>query len=257
MPLLFEDDVWSGLGDVSLPNKALYLLMWSKADRIGVFRWNLSEVRGLAGYDFHTTDLNALGDRVVSLGGGEFLLSRYLKTTVGRLSRRSTGHNRVWEMIHDRWGGPDEVGNEPFYAVWEDLGIRKHAPEVIEEYHGEAEGLPKFLAEHRALAREAEKAAVAPASWPVDIQHDFAYYCNFRLEFALRVISVDGCREWSWGPNDVTALIRTVNSWFHRKAMPSEISQALFSSAGGKYKNIRIPPSILRKEHQDAQRRSK
>jgi len=238
MATLYESNIWSELGDVSLHNKALYMILWSRADKAGVSPWNLDEIRAVAGHRFHTTDLQTLGDRVVELDSGDILLTRYLLTHNKRLSRKCPAHNPVFEAIHARWGEQNEDGTEPALAIWRDKGVSKFFPPIIDEYHGEGP-MPKWLADHIRHAEAAKKVKLPP-KWGEVLKRDVESYIDERVEMALAAKTYKACKETKWNVKLVEFLIRKVNDWL-KESTENQVSVCIANAIFGNHLNIYAP----------------
>lgn len=249
MATLYESNVWSALGDVSLHNKALYMILWSRADKIGVTPWNLDEIRAISGHRYHTTDLQSLGDRVVPLGSGELLMTRLLATTNGKLSRSCPAHKPVWAAIHSRWGEQREYGSEPFLEEWDRLGIKKYAPIIIDEYHGQGP-MPKWLADHLKQA-EAAKAVKIPAKWGEILKNDVQFYLQERVEMALAARTYKACKETKWNVKLAEFLIRKVNDWL-KESTENQVSVCIANAVFGNHMNIYAPKHTTKSSHRQA-----
>lgn len=244
----YEPDIWTELGDVSLTNKALYLMLWSKANDIGIAKWNLTEIRGLAGFDFHTSDLNSLGDRVKKISDSEVLLTRYLKLQWGRLSRKSPGQTNVWRLLHEKWGEQRKDFSEPFLDKWKEWGILEYAPKIVEEYHGDGHK-PDWLLEHQAALEKVRKVSNPPAKWPDAVKTEVVSYCEYREALAERQRSFSGCKEFRWDVSSWRATVASINSWVANKGLPSEICQSINNCIMGNYTSFWVPKSVKRKEY--------
>ena len=249
MATLYESNIWSDLGDVSFHNKALYMILWSRADKTGVTLWNLDEIRAISGHRFHTTDLGSLGDRVVKLNDRELLLSRLLATTNGKLSRTCPAHKPVWRAIHDRWGEQLPDGSEPFLGVWADLGIRKYAPVIIDEYHGEGP-MPKWLTTHLKSA-EMAKTVKIPAKWGQILKNDVEFYLQERVEMALAARTYKACKETKWTVKLAEFLIRKVNDWL-KDSTENQVSVCIANAIFGNHLNIYAPKHTTKSNHRSA-----
>lgn len=240
---IYERNVWAELGDVSFANKALYLLMWDRADRIGVVRWNTDEFRGLAGHEFRTSDLAPLGNRVVPLGDNEFLLSRYLKVMVGSLSRGSSGQKNTWDALHERWGKTRPDGTEPWLEEWRELKISRFAPDIVEEYHGEGPP-PPWLKEHWESAQEATPKGFMPAAWNEILKNDVIYYCEKRVEAAMKCRTKKGTKDTKWDVGSVKYLIVKIKGWLKQGCTQNQVSACISSANFSNNANIFTPKAF-------------
>jgi hypothetical protein len=253
MARLYEDKIWTVLGNIPITAKSLYLYLWSEANSIGIVPFDLGAFSRDCGIQFTMADIDALGNRVIPVNDNqELLLSRFMKISPKALSRKCSGHDKIWALIHARWGDTRENGSEPFIDAWEELGIRKWAPEIKEEYHGDGPK-PKWLKDHLARAEEAKKVKIPP-SWEPTLRNEVEYYLQFRYDFAVRVVSQSAMEDWDWRLSDAEKIINTANSWLKRGATQNQISETFFNAGSGKYKVVHPPKSLILHEQQKSSR---
>lgn len=242
----------SEMSDLSTVNKLVYIILITKANPIGIVNFNPVEIAALASVDkYHFSDLRVFGDRIVDLGGGEILLTRYLREQWGRLSRKCPPHKTVFNLLWQRWGTRLADGSEPFLAEWKRLGIAKYAPLIAGEYHGESEKLPDYLVE----AREATKDAIAktsiPSKWPEAVKSAAKAYFDFRDEKIMQCRGVSDSKEWTLTFQDAKQVIRLIQSWIDGGALPHAIDSAITNAVLGKFKGFfapKLPSKISKNE---------
>ena len=198
--LAYEEDVIKSLGEISGMHKLLYLTLWSRANEIGHIVVNMNEILGLTGIQYQRSDLDYFGNRVVVLDGMEVILSRYLITTIGTLSRKMRGQKKVWDLLWQRWGATKN-NILPFVEGWKKLGIGIYVPPFPDEYTGE-DNLPAWMVAYR---REAELSVAmdAPYTWPEKIASEFKRFVQYRANLLLEQTSRSEATKVRLHPNQV------------------------------------------------------
>lgn len=178
----YEEDIIAALGEISGMHKLLYVTLWSRANEIGIVHVNLDQILALTGIRYQEEDFNHFGNRLVRLNDKEFLLSRFLQTTIGTLSKGMRGQKKIWQMIELRWNATKDHP-QPFYDAWNKLGIGFFAPPLPDEYIGE-DNLPPRLVKYRndlLLAGSVD----TPCGWPERVAKEFKSFIDHRIAISM------------------------------------------------------------------------
>lgn len=231
----FEPNVISSLGDISAMHKLLYVTLWSRADPVGVVQINLPEISAVAGYTYRMEDLTHFGDRLVELNPSEYLLSRYLKITVGTFSTTSRGQSKVWEQLEKRWGATKQ-NLCPFIDAWKILGIAIHAPDAPDDYTGEA-NLCRRVKEYREdLQRCLE--VDTPHTWPEEVSKQFKAFIATRISIAMKKTSKSDTDKYQMLPSMVMSMQETVQEMLNDGYSPKRVAQKIRDNISGNQKII-------------------
>lgn len=220
----FEPNVISSLGDISAMHKLLYVTLWSRADPVGVVQINLPEISAVAGCTYRMDDLTHFGDRLIELNPSEYLLSLYLKITVGTLSAKSKGQSKVWECLEARWKATKQ-NPQPFFEAWKNLKIGIYAPEMPDEYTGE-ENLCQRVKEFREDLQECLKVDT-PHTWPDEVAKQFKAFIATRVAIALKKTSKSDTDKYQMLPSMVMSMQETVQEMLNDGHSPKKIAQKI------------------------------
>lgn len=239
----------SELTDLSTVNKLVYIILITKANPIGIVHFNPTEIAALASVNkYHFSDLRVFGDRVVELGGNEILLTRYMREQWKTLSRNCPPHKTVFNLLWQRWGARRADGSEPFLDEWESLKIRKYAPLIAGEYHGEGDKIPEHLVEAREITKDTIEKMVIPAKWPDSVKSAIKAYCVFRDDKVMECRGVSDAKDWKFTKADARQVIRLVQSWLDGGCLPHLIDSAITNAILGKYKGFITPRGMKQNE---------
>lgn len=220
----FEPNVISSLGDVSAMHKLLYVTLWSRADPVGVVQINLPEISAVAGCTYRMEDLNHFGDRLVELNPSEYLLSLYLKITIGSLAPKSKGQSKVWECLKKRWSATKE-NPKPFFDAWINLGIGIYAPEMQDAYTGET-NLCQRVKEFRKDLQECLQVET-PHTWPEEVSKQFKAFIATRVAIALKKTSKSDTDKFQMLPSMVMSMQETVQEMLNDGHSPKKVAQKI------------------------------
>lgn len=231
----FEPNVISSLGDISAMHKLLYVTLWSRADPVGVVQINLPEISAVAGCTYRMEDLTHFGDRLVELNPAEYLLSQYLKITIGTLAPKSKGQAKVWECLEKRWGATKQ-NPKPFFDAWINLGIGVHAPSMPDEYTGEA-NLCQRVKEYREDLHECLKVDT-PHTWPDEVAKQFKAFIATRVSIALKKTSKSDTDKYRILPSMVMSMQETVQEMLNDGHSAKRVAQKIRDNNSSNSKTI-------------------
>jgi hypothetical protein len=104
------DEAW--YCDMSLEQRALFELIWAKADQAGVWSVNLRLAEHYVGKKLNwQAFLTACGGRVIGMTNGRVRLLGFIETNYGKLSRNCPPHSVVFKALEKH--GLDDFGNDP------------------------------------------------------------------------------------------------------------------------------------------------
>ena len=199
---------------LSFKHRALLIALECLADKAGVVDWNLDKIHAVVGDGPEITrlDIHSMGaDHVVWMPDGcAVLLSQFMKSQYGTLSRKCPAHSPVWQAIKKWWGERESIHHqEPFKAFFAEKLITRHGPLIKDEDQGGEVPAWKIRALEDA---ELVKAVVIPEALPQCV------YCAVKDMFAWRQRMVDRARirtegeKWTWTKEQAEHDIEQISS---------------------------------------------
>lgn len=203
MRAIYENDIIASLGSISGMHKLLYITLWSRADEIGVVYVNLDQILGMTGIRYQMEDFNHFGNRLVFLNEHEVLLTRYLQTTIGTLSKANRSLKTVWKLLEMRWGATKE-NLAPFVEAWNKLGVGIFAPNYPQEYISEENPGERVLNHRKELMMS--KTYDTPYGWSAKIAEVFNEYRDEMIAIAWEKTSKTDIDKFRIRPSNLQTL---------------------------------------------------